>query len=139
MNIPNGLELIKFRGENRTCEICKKLCRRTCPAHVLSVGSGRIDDRRNLVRVGRDPFEDCSCHQTSHYNQTITQARLFAIVAAREGLLAETLKPALDAVKACPRFSTMTKVRDWIRDHFDDREQVKLAIQIVSEWGGILE
>lgn len=84
----------KLLKEFRTpgpCEWCGVWCAKREPAHIFSVGAGRLDIRENLVALGSTPNFCCPCHTLSHNGKEPTREQLLEIAGKREGKTPEEI------------------------------------------------
>lgn len=110
MIVRNKPLLAEFRTPGR-CEFCGKQCKLREPAHIFSVGAGRLDIRCNLVALGSTSAMACACHSKSHAGQRPTTADLLEIVAKREKCLVSDIVAVKDLLRRMPKRSTPSAIR----------------------------
>lgn len=101
----------KLLAEFRTpgpCEFCGIYCKVREPAHIYSVGAGRLDIRENLVALGSTRLFLCTCHSDSHAGCRPTRIDLLEIAARREGTTPEEI------TEKVYRLRRETKCKSWV-------------------------
>jgi 5-methylcytosine-specific restriction endonuclease McrA len=96
MKLIDGNLLDEFRHKTH-CELCwKRSYTGLDPHHLMSKGAGRVDIRCNLASLCRQ------CHNIVHANPD-ELARLFAIVARREGMTVQDIKDRVHKIRRTPK------------------------------------
>lgn len=101
MKVVDEKLLAEFR-ESPRCEWCNK-AKPVEPHHIFSRGAGRLDIRWNLVALCR------WCHSSAHSANSVNNARpklqdLLELVARREGIKPEEIKPRVDRLRRQDKF-----------------------------------
>lgn len=95
------------------CEYCGVMCRERECHHVIPRGAGganRLDIPLNAVRLGATrPYPLCLCHR-SVTDGNISQAEMFDVVAAREGVLVDDVEAVLRLILRLDKQASPYKV-----------------------------